>query len=386
MYTLKHTQAKNTRRETLKNFRVELKKVVDDSYDVEIGRNLIPQLIKDIKKGLTGNIKKFAVITDSTVERLYATPILVELHRSGFKSDIFVFPAGEKSKVRKTKEELEDAMLAKGYRRDCCVIAVGGGVVTDLAGFLAGTYGRGIPFINFATTHLAAADASIGGKTAVDTDLATNLIGLIYQPLKVYVDITTWKTLPREQMINGMAETIKHACLADEKFFTYLEKHVDEILNVDEDVCEYISEMNCQIKYQVVMKDEKEQNLREILNLGHTVGRAIETVSDYRLLHGQAVSIGLVAQAELGMKLGFLSAGQKDRICKLLEKAGLPVSIPEYIDKEALVRKLYTDKKVRNGKLRMVFMDGIGKIRTFGKDVYARETAENEIRDVIMKL
>lgn len=386
MYTLKHTQAKNTRRETLKNFRVELKKVVDDSYDVEIGRNLIPQLINDIKKGLTGNIKKFAVITDSTVERLYATPILVELHRSGFKSDIFVFPAGEKSKVRKTKEELEDAMLAKGYRRDCCVIAVGGGVVTDLAGFLAGTYGRGIPFINFATTHLAAADASIGGKTAVDTDLATNLIGLIYQPLKVYVDITTWKTLPREQMINGMAETIKHACLADEKFFTYLEKHVDEILNVDEDVCEYISEMNCQIKYQVVMKDEKEQNLREILNLGHTVGRAIETVSDYRLLHGQAVSIGLVAQAELGMKLGFLSAGQKDRICKLLEKAGLPVSIPEYIDKEALVRKLYTDKKVRNGKLRMVFMDGIGKIRTFGKDVYARETAENEIRDVIMKL
>lgn len=386
MYTLKHTQAKNTRRETLKNFRVELKKVVDDSYDVEIGRNLIPQLIKDIKKGLTGNIKKFAVITDSTVERLYATPILVELHRSGFKSDIFVFPAGEKSKVRKTKEELEDAMLAKGYRRDCCVIAVGGGVVTDLAGFLAGTYGRGIPFINFATTHLAAADASIGGKTAVDTDLATNLIGLIYQPLKVYVDISTWKTLPREQMINGMAETIKHACLADEKFFAYLEKHVDEILNVDEDVCEYISEMNCQIKYQVVMKDEKEQNLREILNLGHTVGRAIETVSDYRLLHGQAVSIGLVAQAELGMKLGFLSAGQKDRICKLLEKAGLPVSIPEYIDKEALVRKLYTDKKVRNGKLRMVFMDGIGKIRTFGKDVYARETAENEIRDVIMKL
>lgn len=386
MYTLKHTQAKNTRRETLKNFRVELKKVVDDSYDVEIGRNLIPQLIKDIKKGLTGNIKKFAVITDSTVERLYATPILVELHRSGFKSDIFVFPAGEKSKVRKTKEELEDAMLAKGYRRDCCVIAVGGGVVTDLAGFLAGTYGRGIPFINFATTHLAAADASIGGKTAVDTDLATNLIGLIYQPLKVYVDITTWKTLPREQMINGMAETIKHACLADEKFFAYLEKHADEILNVDGDVCEYISEMNCQIKYQVVMKDEKEQNLREILNLGHTVGRAIETVSDYRLLHGQAVSIGLVAQAELGMKLGFLSAGQKDRICKLLEKAGLPVSIPEYIDKEALVRKLYTDKKVRNGKLRMVFMDGIGKIRTFGKDVYARETAENEIRDVIMKL
>ncbi|MCR5691571.1 MAG: 3-dehydroquinate synthase [Eubacterium sp.] len=370
----------------MKNFRVQLKKVVDDSYDVQIGRNLIPQLIQDIKNGLTGNIKKFAVITDSTVEKLYATPILVELHRSGFKSDIFVFPAGEKSKVRKTKEEIEDAMLAKGYRRDCCVIAVGGGVVTDLAGFLAGTFGRGIPFINYATTHLAAADASIGGKTAVDTDLATNLIGLIYQPLKVYVDITTWKTLPREQMINGMAETIKHACIADKDFFEYLEKNVDKILDCDEDACEYVSEKNCQVKYQVVMKDEKEKSLREVLNLGHTVGRAIETVSDYKLLHGEAVSIGLVAQAELGCKLGYMTKAEKDRLVALLVKTGLPVRIPDYIDKEALVKKLYTDKKVRNGNLRMVFQKGIGQIMTFGTEVYARETKEAEIKEIIMKL
>ena len=367
-------------------FNVELKKVVDDSYDIEMGYHLEDQLVEDLETGLLGKIRKFAVITDSNVLDLYAKSISEKLSKAGFKVELFVFPAGEKSKTRQTKAKIEDAMLEKGFRRDCAVIAIGGGVVTDLAGFLAGTYGRGVPFINYATTLLAAADASVGGKTAVDTPLATNLIGLFNQPRKVYIDIAAWKTLPKRQMASGMAETIKHACLADEKFFAYLEKHVDEILNVDEDVCEYISEMNCQIKYQVVMKDEKEQNLREILNLGHTVGRAIETVSDYRLLHGQAVSIGLVAQAELGMKLGFLSAGQKDRICKLLEKAGLPVSIPEYIDKEALVRKLYTDKKVRNGKLRMVFMDGIGKIRTFGKDVYARETAENEIRDVIMKL
>ena len=367
-------------------FQVELKKVVDDSYEIEIGYQLENRLIEDLKNGLVGKIKKFAVITDSTVKELYADHIVTLLQEAGYQAREFVFAAGETSKTRKTKEEVEDAMLEAGFRRDCCIIAVGGGVVTDLSGFLAGTYGRGVPFINYATTLLAAADASVGGKTAVDTPLATNLIGLFNQPEKVYLDIAAWKTLPQRQLSSGMAETIKHACMADKEMFEFLEKHMEDIFAGDREACEYIAKKNCQIKYAVVMKDEKEQGLREILNLGHTVGRAIETVSDYRLLHGQAVSIGLVAQAELGMKLGFLSAGQKDRICKLLEKAGLPVSIPEYIDKEALVRKLYTDKKVRNGKLRMVFMDGIGKIRTFGKDVYARETAENEIRDVIMKL
>ena len=165
-----------------------------------------------------------------------------------------------------TKEEIEDAMLAKGYRRDCCVIAVGGGVVTDLAGFLAGTFGRGVPVIHYATTLLAAADASIGGKTAVDTDLATNLIGLIYQPKKVYVDIDAWKTLPKRHLINGLAETIKHACLADYELFTYLEEHWQDILSCDKEACTYISEHNCKVKYEVVMKDEKENNLSYLYN------------------------------------------------------------------------------------------------------------------------
>ena len=169
----------------MSNFHVALKKVVDDSYDVQIGCGLIDDMIQDIKEGLVGNKKKFAVITDSNVDEVYGRPVLEKILAAGYQGDLFVFAAGEKSKVRKTKEEIEDAMLAKGYRRDCCVIAVGGGVVTDLAGFLAGTFGRGVPVIHYATTLLAAADASIGGKTAVDTDLATNLIGLIYQPKKV---------------------------------------------------------------------------------------------------------------------------------------------------------------------------------------------------------
>lgn len=159
-------------------FNVELKKVVDDSYDIEMGYHLEDQLVEDLETGLLGKIRKFAVITDSNVLDLYAKPISEKLSKAGFKVELFVFPAGEKSKTRQTKAKIEDAMLEKGFRRDCAVIAIGGGVVTDLAGFLAGTYGRGVPFINYATTLLAAADASVGGKTAVDTPLATNLIGL----------------------------------------------------------------------------------------------------------------------------------------------------------------------------------------------------------------
>jgi len=370
----------------MSSFRVELKKVVDDSYDVQIGRNLIPTLIEDIQNGLAGKIKKFAVITDSIVEPLYGQPVLDALKEAGYQGDLFVFPAGETSKIRKTKEMLEDAMLAKGYRRDCLVIAVGGGVVTDLAGFLAGTFGRGVPFINFATTLLSAADASIGGKTAVDTDLATNLIGLIYQPLKVYVDIDSWNTLPKRHLINGMAETVKHACLADKEFFEYIETHVEDILACDPEACIHISECNCAVKYEVVMKDEKEKNLREVLNLGHTVGRAIETVSDYTLLHGEALAIGMTAQVKLGCKCGYLTQEECDRVIALQEKIGLPVSIPNYIDKEKLIEKLYTDKKVRDGKLRFVFQKGIGEVMTFGEEVYARQVAEDEIREIIMNM
>ncbi len=370
----------------MQKFRVELKKTVDDSYDVRIGRNLIPELVEDLKSGLAGTGKKFAVVTDTNVRDLYAAPLVEHLREAGFTAELFVFPAGEKSKVRKTKEQIEDAMLQKGFRRDCCVIAAGGGVVSDLAGFIAGTFGRGVPYINYTTTLLAAADASIGGKTAVDTELATNLIGLIYQPKKVYVDIDTWKTLPKEHLINGLAETVKHACLADAQFFSYIEDHVDDILNGVPEVCEYISEQNCRVKYEVVMKDEKEKNLREILNLGHTVGRAIETVSGYRLLHGQALSIGMTAQVNLGCKLEYLTEEERDRVIALQKKIGLPVSIPDGIDREELVKKLYTDKKVRDGKLRFVFQKGIGDVMTFGEDVYARPVAECEIREIIMEL
>lgn len=367
-------------------FNVELKKVIDDSYEIEIGFGLEDKLISDLKNGLVGNITKFAVITDSIVKDLYAEKILTKLTDAGYHAQLFVFEAGEKQKTRKTKEEVEDAMLAKGYRRDCCIIAIGGGVVTDLAGFVAGTFGRGIPFINYATTLLAAADASVGGKTAVDTPLATNLIGLFNQPQKVYIDIATWQTLPARQISSGLAETIKHACISDEAFFRYLKVHMTEILNIDKEACEHIANENCKIKYEVVMKDERESGLREILNLGHTVGRAIETVSDYKLLHGEALSIGIAAEVKLAYKMGYMTESQMNDVISLLEQANLPVAIPDYIDREALVKKLYTDKKVRNGRLRFVIQKGIGDIVEFENGVYAAPIEESVAREIISEL
>ncbi len=367
-------------------FHVELKKVVDDSYAIETGFRLERKLVGDLKGGLFGKIRKLAIITDSIVEGLYAKEISRLLEEAGFTAEIFSFPEGEKSKTRETKANIEDAMLEKGFRRDCAVIAVGGGVVTDLAGFIAGTFGRGVPFINYATTLLAAADASVGGKTAVDTPLATNLVGLFYQPKKVYLDIAAWETLPKRQLASGMAETIKHACMADRVFFGYLDENMEKIMQCERDVCVHIAETNCRIKYQVVEKDERENGLREILNLGHTVGRAVETASGYRLLHGEAVSIGMAAQVRLSQKFGYMTGQEAEQVIALYRKAGLPISIPTDIDREALVQKLYTDKKVRDGKLRFVLQKGIGDIVEFGDGVFATPVSEETAREIIMAL
>ena len=394
----------------MSTFHVELKRVVDDSYEIEIGRSLAGRLADDLRAGLIPGRRRFALITDSTVESLFAPDIRDRLLSAGFEGEIFSFPAGEPSKTRETKSALEDRMLAAGYRRDCFVLAVGGGVVSDLAGFLAGTYARGVPFINYATTLLAAADASVGGKTAVDTPLATNLIGLFHQPRKVYIDIDAWRSLPPRQISSGLAETVKHALLAetlrpagrsdlsgrsdlpgpaapaDRAFFEYLEEHMEAIRNHDPSACEWIARQNCSVKYQVVMKDERETGLREILNLGHTVGRAVETESAYRLTHGEAVSIGLAAACALSVRLGYMTEQEAARVRRLLARAGLPAGIPAYVDREALLRRLYTDKKVRNGRLRFVLPQGIGAVVEFSPGVFAREISEETAREILLAL
>lgn len=375
-------------------FYVDLQKTVDDSYDILIGRDLWEALRADLVCWDAQQKRKIAILTDSNVYALYGAQFESSIRKAlpDTPVSMFSFPAGEKSKIRETKAAIEDAMIAKGYRKDTLIVAIGGGVVTDLAGFIAGTFARGVPFVNYATTLLAAADASIGGKTAVDTAAATNLIGLIYQPRKVYIDIQTWETLPQRELSGGLAETIKHACMADRDFFAYLEENIEKVFALDAEACTHIAEKNCEIKYHVVMIDETERGMREILNLGHTVGRAIETVSNYTLSHGEAVSIGLMAQAHLGRRLGYCSEADIARMEALLTKAGLPVSIPDGIDREALVQKLYTDKKVRNGQLRFVLQNGIGDMVRFSAGkiaadaVYSTPVPEELAREMIVEM
>jgi len=369
-------------------FHVPLKKVVDDSYDIEIGRDLMENLVTDLQSGLTPKATRYALITDTVIENLYANTLLAKLTDSGLTVDMFVIPAGEIYKTRDTKAQLEDQMLDAGFGRDSAIIALGGGVISDLAGFLAGTFGRGIPFITYSTTLLSAADASIGGKTAVDTPHATNLIGLFNQPQKVYIDISCWATLPEREIRSGLAETIKHACLADQEFFEWLETNIHKIctnssVTLDANACEHIAHKNCEIKYNVVKQDETENNLRQILNLGHTAGRAFETLADYKYTHGECVAIGMAVQAEIACDKGLITLNEKARMRTLMASCGLPIDIPDGTSIEGLVVKMRTDKKARSGQTRFVLQKGIGAMKRFEDGNYSTPLDEEYVLSIL---
>lgn len=375
----------------MQTINVKIEKVINNSYEIEIGYDMFEKLVDDIKHKIVPNVYRYAIITDSNVAALYGYRLFELMKKQGFNVDIYSIPAGEKSKTRENKAEIEDKMLEAGFRKDSCIIALGGGVVTDLAGFLAATYCRGIPVINYATTFLAAADASIGGKTAVDTPLATNMIGLIVQPQKVYIDLKTWETLDDAQIENGLSETIKHACIADADFFEYLNANIDVIKERGRsdkryiDMLEYICRKNIEIKYNVVTQDEQEDGLREVLNLGHTVGRAIEAASKYEISHGNAVSLGMVAQVLLGYNRGYVTNKQKDRVIEIYNKAGLPVTLNEKVKIENILDKMYADKKVRKGKIKFVFQKGIGDMMVFGER-FSDTVEKNEIEEALKKM
>jgi 3-dehydroquinate synthase len=373
----------------MSKFRVELKKNVDESYDIEIGRNVLETMISDLQTELAACNYKVAVLTDSNVEALYSGEMLRALREAGVNCNLFVAPSGEAYKSRETKTRIEDEMIGLGYGRDSCIIALGGGMVSDLSGFIASTFCRGIPYINYSTTLLSAADEAIGGKTAVNTPAATNLIGSFYQPFKVYIDLNTWNTLPVREFRSGLAETIIHACLGDHRFFEYLEHNAPTLfasdgLRLQEDICEYIVGKNCEIKYQVVMKDEKEDNYRKILNLGHTVGRALEALTEYRYLHGEAVAIGLAVEARLAEHLGCMLPEDVGRIIRLLSSVGLPTEFPREIDPNQMLNKMYTDKKTRKGSIHFVLMNGIGEMRRSSGGSYAFPVDEEIILKALL--
>ena len=363
-------------------FRVELVRLVDESYPVVVGR------------GLEGSVAEFladkhpdrraAVVTDSNVASLAGKSLL-----SSFGSkpaDLVVFPAGEASKTREVKERVEDELIARGFGRDTVIVALGGGVVTDLAGFVAATFTRGVPYVSLTTTLLGAADAAIGGKTAVDTPAATNLIGAFHQPAAVFIDLDRWLTLSDRQIREGLGETVKHACIADACFFEALEDaFVERGLSPaefvrDDALAELTARRNCEIKRDFVTSDVHEGNRRMGLNLGHTIGRALETAAGYTLNHGECVAIGLALQSRLGERLGYCSPSDVARIEALLSAIGLPTKIPEEVPVDRIMEAMAHDKKGKAGAIRFVFQDGVGRLVVHDGGSYARPVAAEDVR------
>ena len=366
--------------------RVPLQRTVDESYDIEIGEHLFQQVPRDLRANILPGASRIAIITDRKVRARYGEKLLGRLRGDGIDTAIFDFVPGEQNKTRATKASLEDALIAARFGRDSGIIALGGGVVSDLAGFVAGTFARGIPFLVYSTTLLGAADASVGGKTAVDTPVATNLIGLFHQPRKVYIDTATWSTLPPAEIRNGLAETVKHACLGDYAFFQYLEQHLDHLLPatatggaIDPTVAAHIATKNCEIKSHVVVEDVHETNFRQVLNLGHTLGRALEPLANFSLSHGEAVAIGLMFQLRLGSRFGYVTGEELARVERLLARIGLPTKIPRAIPAGQLIEKMHTDKKSRRNAIRFVFQESIGKMVHFPNGDWSRTVGEDEL-------
>ncbi len=283
-----------------------------------------------------------------------------------------IVPPGEESKNLAQAGDLYDRMLRAGLDRGSAVVALGGGVVTDLGGFVAATYMRGIPWIAVSTTLLGQVDASVGGKTAVDHPLCKNLIGAFHQPSAVLADVGTLATLPEEELRNGLAEVIKHGVIRDAGLFDLVEEWAEPILARDPEVLERVVARNVRIKADVVMADEREDGLRRILNYGHTVGHAIEGLLG--LTHGRAVALGMVAEADLAVRRGRMPAEDAQRQRRLLERFGLPVRLQETLDLDRCLEVMRHDKKAEAGRHRFVLPSGVGAVEVC-EDVSDEEIA-----------
>jgi len=295
---------------------------------------------------------RYAIVTDKTIEKLHGRQLEKELKRKGLDVFSISIPSGEQHKTRETKRAIEDAMIARGLGRDSCIIALGGGVVTDLAGFVAATYCRGISLLSIPTTLLGMVDASIGGKTGVNTPTAKNLIGAFYPASLVLIDSAFLDTLPEKERKNGYAEIIKYGLISSKPLFHLLERQ-------DPNISEIIYRSIC-IKKKTTEADPHEKGLRRILNFGHTIGHAIETLLTYRISHGEAVAIGMAIESYLSMQLKRLKPAEYTRILSVLDKYGFCPRIPEGITFSQLMKAMSMDKKARLGSPRFVILRTIG--------------------------
>ena len=333
------------------------------SYPICIGTNLLGDLGRLLQERQL-SAGRVAVTTDSVVGKIYKERVVTALAEAGYDPWAIEIPAGEEHKNLAWLAFLYDKLIEGRIERRSPLIALGGGVIGDLAGFAAATFQRGLPFIQVPTTLLAQVDASVGGKTAINHPTGKNLIGAFYQPRLVVIDVDTLKTLPRREFIAGMAEVIKYGVILNPELFRLLEEHLATLLRCDPHLLIAVVKTCCQLKALVVEEDETEGDYRAILNFGHTLGHAIESATEYKkFLHGEAVAIGMAFAAHLSEKRGLCSAEISERVCRLIKKAGLPVDIPKALKGEHLLLGIETDKKVAHGQVKFVCIEDIGKTR-----------------------
>jgi len=328
------------------------------SYPIHIGPNLMGQvdlLLPHLAR------KQVAIVTNTTVAPLYLQPLVETLQRVGVSVVPIVLPDGEQYKNASTLNLIYDALLQNRCERRTTLIALGGGVIGDLTGFAAATFLRGVPFIQMPTTLLSQVDSSVGGKTGINHPMGKNMIGAFYQPKLVLADTDTLRTLPPRELSAGLAEVIKYGLIRDADFFLWLERNIEKLMELDTAALSYAIYRSCQNKAEVVATDEHETGERALLNLGHTFGHAIENAMGYGVwLHGEAVAAGTILAAKFSQRMGWISEADVSRIIAIFKAANLPVSAPD-LGVEKYLDLMGLDKKVLDGKIRLVLLKGIGK-------------------------
>lgn len=328
------------------------------SYPIHIGRNLISDVslvVPHLKR------KHVAIVTNTTVAPLYLNKLSEALQSADVKVIPIILPDGEAYKNTETLNKIYDVLLQNRCERSTTLVALGGGVIGDLTGYAAATYLRGVPFIQIPTTLLSQVDSSVGGKTGINHPLGKNMIGAFYQPQLVIADIDTLQTLPSREFSAGMAEVIKYGLIRDADFFDWLETNIKSLMKLDEQVLSYAIYRSCQNKAEVVARDEHEQGERALLNLGHTFGHAIENAMGYGVwLHGEAVAAGTMMAADLSQRAGWLTATEITRIQNIFKATNLPIEAPK-LGVEKYLDLMGLDKKVENGKIRLILQQAIGK-------------------------
>jgi 3-dehydroquinate synthase len=328
-------------------------------YSILIGPGLLNTVADCLKQLHAGD--RVILVTHPRLKQLYGNSLLKSLKEAGLSPELVEAPEGEESKSLAQASVLYNEFSRLQVERITPVLALGGGVIGDLAGFVAATYMRGIPLVQAPTTLLAQVDSSIGGKTAVNQATLKNIIGVFYQPRMVIADISALRTLPDNEMVNGMAEIIKYGVIRDEVLFSLLENQADSLMRRDESFLEEIVYRCASIKAGVTEKDEKDTGLRNILNFGHTVGHAVEAVSDFGVSHGNAVAMGMIAAARISLKMGIFSESEYNRLKSVIIRYGLPVEVAGWPVQD-LMQAMQHDKKRAGGRLRMVLVRKMGEV------------------------